>query len=234
MNNFKVISVDMFETLVNVDSRKYCVWRKILGESFTEQAADRYWKKANKLLFGFLYNYEFPGQKFYTSKAIFEKCFFEVFQENQINFDPKMAACLLATEHGFAALYDDTESFLKSVSQNYPVCLVSDTDQDMIAPLLARFQFNQIFTSEGLHSYKIEPSSTMFLAVIKHYGVKPQEILHIGDSYTDILGASRVGIKTCWLNRTHRKWNYKITPDYEVKSLLDIANILGIKTSSTA
>jgi HAD superfamily hydrolase (TIGR01509 family) len=234
MNHFKVISVDMFETLVNVDSRKYCVWRKILGESFTEQYADQCWEKANKLLFGFLNNYEFPGQRFYTSKSIFEKCFFAIFKENKINFDPKMAACILATEHGLSALYEDTELFLKSVSQNYPVCLVSDTDQDMIAPFLAKFQFDKIYTSEKMHSYKIEPDSKMFLEVIRHYGVKPQEILHIGDSYSDILGASRVGIKTCWLNRTNHKWNYQTEPNFEVKSLLDIAGILRIKTSNTA
>jgi putative hydrolase of the HAD superfamily len=45
--------------------------------------------------------------------------------------------------------------------------------------------------------------------------------------YSDILGASKADITTCWLNREGKNWDYSIKPDYEAESLLEAADILG-------
>ena len=52
-------------------------------------------------------------------------------------------------------------------------------------------------------------------------------IFHIGDMHADIVGANRVGITTCWLNREGKAWNLSIKPDYEVGSLRKAAALLG-------
>lgn len=69
----------------------------------------------------------------------------------------------------------------------------------------------------------------MFKEVLKHYKVEPEEIIHVGDGYSDVVGANRVGIRTCWLNRDGSKWSHEIAPGYIVNSLFDLAPILGIK-----
>ncbi|MNN28470.1 (S)-2-haloacid dehalogenase [compost metagenome] len=76
-----------------------------------------------------------------------------------------------------------------------------------------------LFTSEEYKSYKNDSRNRMFEEVIAHYGVEPEEIIHIGDSASDVLGAARAGIRSCWINRTGEVWKPETAPDYTVKNL---------------
>lgn len=42
---FKAISFDMFQTLVDVNVRKYAVWEEILKENYTEEKAEELWQE---------------------------------------------------------------------------------------------------------------------------------------------------------------------------------------------
>lgn len=57
--------------------------------------------------------------------------------------------------------------------------------------------------------------------------VKPEEVLHIGDSLiSDIDGAKKIGINTCWLNRKRKQISCNYAPDIECYSLDDVYNYL--------
>ena len=229
MTKFKVVSLDMFQTLVNVNSRRHSTWHKILGDAYSESLAEEYWGESSKLVLGYFNKLVSEERAFYKVKSIFENCYRELFLQRGINFDPKEGAKILAYEHGRAFSYEDTETFLAALSQAYPICLVSDTDRDMIQPLLERFKFDQTFLSEDFQCYKFNPNSTLFNEVINHYQVDPKEIIHIGDGYSDVVGANRAGITTCWLNRAKSQWNHPIKPDYTITSLREAVAILGVK-----
>jgi putative hydrolase of the HAD superfamily len=62
--------------------------------------------------------------------------------------------------------------------------------------------------------------------VLNQYKVKPENILHIGDSKSDIMTPTKLGIQTCWLNRRDLKWKDATKPNFEVKTLLEILDIL--------
>lgn len=66
----------------------------------------------------------------------------------------------------------------------------------------------------------------MFKELLKFYDIDPKQVLHIGDSASDIIGANREGITTCWINRDHRAWEHDIKPDYIIESLNEIEEIL--------
>lgn len=62
----------------------------------------------------------------------------------------------------------------------------------------------QVFTSEDARSYK--PRSELFEKALKGTNLRPQEIVHIGDSLSsDIKGTSNLGINTIWLNRNNKE-----------------------------
>jgi putative hydrolase of the HAD superfamily len=122
--------------------------------------------------------------------------------------------------------------FLNSVGKKYPICVSSDTDEDMLGPLRQLYHFDRIFTSEQFESYKTGNDGKFFLELVKHYNVNPGSIIHIGDSSSDVIGASEAGILTCWLNREHKKRTYDIRPDYEVNSLIEAAMLLGVDIDS--
>ena len=227
MNPFSIISIDMFQTLVDVGSMRFHFWQQVLGEKYSKELVD---------LYGGQWRHLFPDHfkqaiensgGFVNVRTIFEGYWELLFNKFEIEFDPVEARRVHFKIHRLAPAYDDAEKFVEAMKPRYPVCLVSDSDVDMIQPHLDRFSFDSIFISEQLEAYKGDPENRMFAAVIDHYGVSPDRIIHIGDMHTDVLGAKQAGIAACWLNRENLQWQHEVKPDYEVSSLLDVPEILG-------
>jgi 2-haloalkanoic acid dehalogenase type II len=227
-----VVSIDMFGTLVDIGSIRHVVWRIFLKDGYTTELADEYWNRATDLLFQAVDSQIFSEQRYVPLRAIFETTYSRLFSEIGLDFDPKEAAMVLAHQHPFSTLYDDTVPFLKSVGREYPICLASDTDDDMLGSLVRLYPFDKVVTSEQIESYKAGADRRFFSEIIDHYEVRPEHIIHIGDSSYDIIGASEAGIVTCWLNRNNMVWSHDIKPDYEVNSLFEAASVLGVKIDS--
>jgi putative hydrolase of the HAD superfamily len=228
MSYFKVVSIDMFQTLIDVNINRHLFWQKILGKNYLESLADEYTEQWGRL-FPDHFNHVVSqaADSFSSLKAIFEDFFVKFFRYLGIDFDPRQAAQIQVDIHRLAAPYEDTEIFLETIQKNFPVCLVTDADDEMIAPHLEIYRFDRIFISERLKAYKNDHKNRMFQTVLSHYPITPRRIFHIGDMQLDISGANNAGITTCWLNRERKNWNYNIKPDYEVHSLLEAAVILG-------
>lgn len=227
MSPFSVVSVDMFQTLIDVNGLRYYFWRRILGQNYSESLADEYTKQWGNLFPDHFNNEVSEADGFLSLKRIFEDFFADFFPQIDIDFDPKQAAQVQVDIHRLAPPYGDTEVFLEKIREHFNICLVTDSDNEMILPHLDNYAFKQIFISERLKAYKNDPKNRMFQAVINHYPVLPEKIIHIGDMESDIVGASKVGITTCWLNKDGKNWSHSIKPDYEVKSLIEAAAILG-------
>ncbi|MEE9555891.1 MAG: HAD family hydrolase [Candidatus Adiutricales bacterium] len=226
MARFKVVSVDMFQTLVDANSGHYNFWQEVLGEEYTEVKAEEYTASWVEVFSKNVNNAYKRENGFVSLKKISEECFDEVFQRLDIAFDPVRAAQIHIDLHKTAPAYEDTERFLKAAGQNRPVCLVSDADEEMIQTQLSKYQFDQVFISERLKSYKNDPDSKVFQAVLDHYKTRPEEIIHIGDGYADVNGAHQAGIITCWLNRDGTAWDYELKPDFVVGSLTEAAELI--------
>ncbi len=231
---FRVVSIDMFGTLVDIGSIKHVVWRTFLKDGYTTDLAERYWNRATDILFQLVDDQITKEEQYTPLKATFETTYSKLFPEIGLDFDPKEAALVLAHQHAFSIPHDDAMPFLDSVGKEYPICLASDTDDDMLGPLTQMYPFDRVITSEQMRSYKASADKRFFLEIIDYYGIKPEHIIHIGDSNYDITGASEVGITTCWLNRNNRTWSHDAKPDYEVSSLIEAASVLGIDIDSAA
>jgi len=86
-------------------------------------------------------------------------------------------------------------------------------------------EFDHIFISEvvGIEKPKVVFFNEVF-RVIGQYS--PEEVLIVGDSLTsDIQGGVNAGIKTCWFNPKGMENTSKLQPDYEIK---DVAKVLEI------
>ncbi|KWX78624.1 putative hydrolase of the HAD superfamily [Paenibacillus jilunlii] len=232
MNPYRVISLDMFQTLVNIEGRRNRIWKAILQQDFSEARAlelgqallNHYFAKAAAIR---------DAGSFCTSQEIYRSGFEKVFQEHRLNFDCHEAVDILFAEHRLSDLYADTGPFLQKISEAYQVCIVSDTDTLMLPDFYKEYPI-KLFTSEDYGSYKNDGLNRMFAEVIAYYGVQPGEILHIGDSASDVLGAARAGIRSCWINRTGSAWKYAgQPPDYTVGNLEEIYAILepGVHTA---
>ena len=81
-------------------------------------------------------------------------------------------------------------------------------------------------TSQQHQSYKNDESNRMFKTLIDTTKVEPHRVLHIGDSASDVLGAQREGMISCWLNRNNQNWKHDRRPDLTVNSLEELINLL--------
>jgi FMN hydrolase / 5-amino-6-(5-phospho-D-ribitylamino)uracil phosphatase len=226
MKKIKIVSVDMFGTLADTDSIRYHVWREFLKDKYTDQLVEKYWDRATEILYKYYETLAMDNERHYSVKNSFGLAYSEVFHEIGLDFDPYEAAHVLAGYHPLSTPYADATSFLNNVGKNYPVCLSSDTDDDMLGTLKDLFTFDHIFTSEQLRCYKANTGGHFFSVVIGHYQVKPEEIIHVGDGRLETVSAKKAGLVTCWLNRKGASWTHEIKPDYEVNSLFDLVPIL--------
>jgi putative hydrolase of the HAD superfamily len=72
-----------------------------------------------------------------------------------------------------------------------------------------------------------KPDARLFRRALEMAGVQPEEALYVGDSpLTDLLGASRAGIPTVWLNTGRRRMPEGFPPpDYTVTTATEVLGI---------
>ena len=224
ITTIKIISLDLFQTLISVNESIDYVWKEFLKENYTDEFAGKYWDRANAIVLENLHQAAMNDDKFVNVRSIFENSYTQIFSEIHLDYDPRLAAGILIQGHKMNRLFDDVKPFLKKIQQKYIVCLSTDCDTEMLGNTNELYNFDQLFVSEDLQAYKLNPK--FFQQVIKHYQVPPENILHIGDGKSDIIAPKQLGIKTCWLNRNNHQWDQAVKPDFEVKSLLEILDLL--------
>ena len=224
IHNIKIISIDLFRTIVDLEQTPKMIWQLFLKENFPEELSRKYFRIADEIM-GRRWNAAgIDNKHFKTVRTVLEETVKELFNRIKLDYDPKLAAGALMGDHNLQNIFADAKPFLQKVGQKYPICLSTDCDIEMITNVDKIYPFDNIFISETLRMYKLNPG--FFRHIINHYNLPPENMLHIGDSKSDIITPKQLGIITCWLNRRNLKWDQAIKPDFEVKSLLEILDIL--------
>lgn len=126
-------------------------------------------------------------------------------------------------------VYEDTFLVLDEMKENYQLLLLTNgsphlqnTKLDKTPELLPYFK--EIIISGDIGKGKPDPA--MFDHALERLKLHKDEVIMVGDNLnTDILGASRMGIKTVWINRRGIT-PQKVVPDYEVKALREVPRIV--------
>lgn len=72
-----------------------------------------------------------------------------------------------------------------------------------------------------------KPDPRFFEFALAHAGLKPHEVLHVGDSLeSDVAGANQSGLLSAWLNRDSTANSTAITPHLEASNLQELAILL--------
>lgn len=124
--------------------------------------------------------------------------------------------------------FPEASKTINCLRDRYHVYIGSNSDSQ---PLRSVIELNKIvvdgcFSSESLQVYK--PQKEFFIRILKAIGMEHHEVIYVGDSQIDdLLGASKVKIRTVWINRRNERLIESIPkPLYEVKSLDEILSIL--------
>ncbi len=126
-------------------------------------------------------------------------------------------------------IYDETFTVLDELKGKYRLLLLTNGSPDLqntkltITSELVPY-FDEIVISGAFGRGKPDP--TIFEHALERMGLNKDEAIMVGDNLmTDILGASRAGIKSVWINR-HDKERNEVVPDYEITHLEELYPIL--------
>lgn len=215
----KVVSFDIFQTLVDVNQRIPQIWQGILEEKYTKELGEKgaqvvvecYSKTIQTVL-------DSKGY-FYTMDEVYMMCANKAVDILGYQVTPRKIVDHLLYQHSKAPFFEDSLCCIQTLKKKYKLVLCSDSNHRMVDELIPVIQPSATFISDDLHSYKASKDQKFFAQVISKLDISPNEMIHIGDSSHDIIGAHRAGIPSVWLNRKQHKWNGEYKPDVIVSSL---------------
>jgi len=127
-------------------------------------------------------------------------------------------------------VFEETYEVLDALKGKFPLLLLTngspELQREKIAaePNLAPY-FDHIVISGEFGEGK--PSAALFRHALGLLGIAPEEGIMVGDKLTtDILGASRVGMPSVWVNREGKERTGDISPTYEIRNLRELPGIV--------
>lgn len=119
--------------------------------------------------------------------------------------------------------YPDSVAALERIAARVPIAALTNGNADLGRIGLRRHFVFQL--GSGEHG-KAKPSPCIFHAACDRLGCDHGLVLHVGDHIeSDVAGAARAGLRSCWINRDGRRWRHgHITPDLEFDSLAGLAD----------
>ncbi|MEC5423822.1 HAD family hydrolase [Virgibacillus sp. C22-A2] len=146
------------------------------------------------------------------------------------DFGYKLAETFPVERKKNAFVYNETFRVLEQLKGKYQLLMLTNGSPDLqqtkldITPELVPY-FDHIVISGAFGRGKPDPA--IFEHALELLGVQKNEALMIGDNlHTDILGASRAGITSVWINH-HQKQAVDVLPDYEVTDLEEVMGIIN-------
>lgn len=221
---YRYLSFDMFQTLVDVNQRIPHIWSKVYRERYTHEQAYR-GARAVIEAYSAKYSEAVCAEAFIPMCELYLQSARMALRGSDIDADPGELVGHLIKEHANAPFYDEVPEVLRQLSGSYELLISSDSCHEMVDSILEKLPVRQVFISDDLLCYKADTRCRFFKRVLSETGAQPGEMLHIGDSAADIIGASACKIKTCLICRDDHP-PAGVSPDYTVDDLRQLMGIL--------
>jgi 2-haloalkanoic acid dehalogenase type II len=209
----KLLSFDVFGTLISVRESSYGAFERILREAGAPhvdvKAFWEAWEERN------IESYWAPYRPY---KDICRDSLAATFAAFGISGCPETISCYFDAFSSFS-LYPDVAETLDTLSRRFKLAVVSNIDNDLLAATPLPRTFDLVCTAERARGYK--PDGTLFRYLLAKAGVDRVDILHSGQSqFTDMVGAKPLGLTVAWINRRGVRLSPKVPrPDYQFSDL---------------
>ena len=218
----KLISFDVFGTLISVRESSYDAFGRILRDVGARHVDVKlfweHWEHRN------IAHYWEPYRTYREICGI-------SLSETLAHFGLAGESSLI--NHYFDAfprffLYDDVVRTLDRLSRHTRLAVVSNIDDDLLALTPLQREFDLVCTAGRARGYK--PDGALFRYLIEHAGCAKEEILHAGQSqFTDLVGGKPLGLTIAWINRRRVELDSSVPrPDFifsDIQSLSEIVEV---------
>lgn len=217
----KLISFDVFGTLISVRESSYGAFDRILrdvgAERIDVKAFWEYWEHRN------IAHYWKPYR---TYRDICELSLEESFAHFGLTGDCRLIERYFESFPRFV-LYEDVVRTLDRLSRRYRLAVVSNIDDDLLALTPLPREFDLVCTAQRARGYK--PDGTLFRYLIDHAGCSTEDILHAGQSqFTDLVGGKPLGLTIAWINRRQIALDGAVPrPDYIFPDIQSLGELVS-------
>ena len=219
---FKLLSFDVYGTLVNTPPANAKAFRTIVEESGASHvdpmAVHQFWEARN------IAHY---GEPYHSYKEICRISLEEAFREFGISGGTGDLIERYFAIFAEMELYPDVLPTLEELSRTHRLALVSNIDDDLLSATRLHREFDLVCTAERARGYK--PDGTLFRYLIANAGVELPEILHSGQSqFTDMVGGKPLGLTIAWINRRGIALHDSVPrPDHVFPDIRSLLPLLG-------
>lgn len=223
---FEFLFIDLDDTILDFQKAEHIALQRSLAEfgvTPTEAVCARY-TQINKA------HWEALERKELTREQVMVGRFATLFRELGVEADAQ--ACSerymenLSIGHYFLS---GAKEAVESLCKKYKIYLASNGTKKVQTRRLESADigkfFQDIFISQDMGADK--PSLAYFERCFARIpGFDPQKAMIVGDSLSsDIRGGINAGIRTCWVNPTHKDPG-AVKPDYEIESITQLEALL--------
>ena len=220
----KLMSFDVFGTLVNVREGSYRAFESILrdagGSGIDVKAFWEHWETRN------IAHYWEPYRRYRDICAI---SLGETFAHFGLDGDPALITRYFDVFPRFVP-FPDVAPTLDRLARVCRLALVSNIDDDLLAMTPLGRSFDLVCTAERARGYK--PDGTLFRYLLdeaaRRFGAGREDILHCGQSqFTDMVGAKPLGLTVAWINRRGVALDASVPrPDYVLRDLAALGSLV--------
>lgn len=221
----KLVSFDVFGTLISVRDSSYDAFRSILRDGgrpdVDVKAFWEFWEERNIAHYWEAYR---------PYKEICELSLAEAYMHFGIHGRTTLIQRYFEAFGNFRC-YPDVRPTLEVLSRRYRLAVVSNIDDDLLAATPLGHEFDLVCTAERARGYK--PDGTLFRYLIERSGVGVDSILHAGQSqFTDMVGGKPLGLTIAWINRRGIELHASVPrPDFIFGDIASLIPLLDGDTS---
>jgi 2-haloacid dehalogenase len=218
----KLMSFDVFGTLVSVRESSYSAFERILADAGAHhldvKAFWEHWEHRN------IAHYRDPYRSY---REICELSLAETFAYFEVTGGNRLIDRYFDAFPRFF-LYDDVARTLDQLARRYRLAVVSNIDDDLLALTPLQQNFDLVCTAQRARGYK--PDGTLFRYLIEHADCAKADILHAGQSqFTDLVGGKPLGLTIAWINRREVALDASVPrPDFVLPDIQSLSRIVEI------
>lgn len=192
----KAVTFDCFGTLIDWEGEIQKIFNHILVKNGVNHAdvvaLQRHWENLQ---------FEYIQEKYRPYKEVLRNTLPMAFRDYGYPFSTE-DAIRFSDSMGSWKPFPDTVDALNELKKYTKIALITNTDDAIISETVKHLgvEFDAIVTAEQAGNYK--PNHDGFHLALEKLGLDKSEILHAGFGFKyDVIPASELGIKTCWINR---------------------------------
>jgi putative hydrolase of the HAD superfamily len=226
---FQIISFDAYDTLFPV-SPQIEKLGPLLSKNYPDDWDKNLWARLTDGISQFFHERRFKGSdEFVNARYVYRFALMYSQLNDEIDISIDDAVELITKAHAEAEALPGAGELIQSLrSHSKMVVLCTDSDNDFLARTLAKnnLSFDLVVSSESVRGYKTDQDRGVFHHLLESTKENPEEILHIGDSLSDIVGAQKLGICVWLFNPMGKELPLEMPDCQRVHSFNEIENRL--------